>query len=71
MLTVDCVLPYLEYTIYTPPLRSAIDGETDVTVYSLDPEMVYVDEVGIDVLVHAEPVQNVTTLACRLHDVEI
>lgn len=33
--------------------------------------MVYVNEVDIDVLVHAEPIQNVTTLACRLHDVVI
>ena len=33
--------------------------------------MVFVDEVDIEVLVHAEPILNVTTLTCRLHDVVI
>ena len=65
MLTVDCVQPYVANIPVEPFLQA------DITVLDLAPEMAYIDETNINVYVYAEPVYNLTSLACMLHDVKI
>lgn len=66
MVTVDCVSPVhsTEYGFSSSLLTDEI-----ITVTSIDPEMMFYDSEYFDVLVDASPVYNLTSLACKLHDV--
>ena len=67
MLTVDCVLPYVANIIETAPVLDT----TSIEVLNLNPEMAFMDEKNINVLVTVEPIYNLTTLICMMHDVPL
>ena len=67
MLTVDCVVPYVEEIIE----QEAFLDNIDVTVLDLVPAMAFKDAINVEVWLRAEPVYNLTTLACCLHVVQV
>ena len=67
MLTIDCVVPYVLIVVDQDPFLI----DLTVSVLSLTPEMAFMDAIDVEVLVKVEPIFNLTTLLCRLHDIPI
>ena len=67
MLTVDCAVPRISKTVDQAPMLDNVD----VRVFSISPEMAFIDERNIEVLVRAEPLYNVEQITCQLHDVRL
>jgi len=66
MVTVDCVSP-VHKTEHG--FSSNLLTDETITVKRIDPEMMFYDSTYFDINVEASPVYNLTSLACKLHDV--
>lgn len=68
MLTVDCVVPRITNILVNDRAELLDD---DIRALKIVPEMAFIDETYIDVLVTMQPVLNVTQLTCLMHDVKL